>query len=131
LPHRQRPEASALQQITQALETPWLITTAGVASPAIGDLSRANPAQHHKCRYCEQSNTKKDSHLREQLSNHPQTSGRQSVSSSIEALIATYPSRHRAAPDETKANGASRGSNDAAGRPMQQFSGENDRQIGP
>jgi hypothetical protein len=122
---------SAVQQVTHVLEIPRLITTAGVASPAVANLLRTDPTQRHKCWYREQGDTKKDGRLRKQLCNHPQTSGRQGVSSSIKALVATYPSRHRAPSNEAQANGADRWTNDAAGRSVQYFGGEYDRQIGP
>src|SRR6516162_6087033 len=111
---------------THVLEIPRLITTAGVASPALANLLRTDPTQRHKCWYREQGDTKKDGRLRKQLCNHAQTSGRQGVSSSIKALVATYPSRHRAPSNEAQADGADRWTNDAAGRSVQYFGGEYD-----
>lgn len=44
---------------THVLEIPRLITTAGVASPALANLLRTDPTQRHKCWYREQGDTKK------------------------------------------------------------------------
>ena len=101
----------------------------GIARPAVGNLTRADPTECRKGQNRHRCDGKEDGALRNVASDDAQRGSGQRVPSRIEALVAADPLGHRAAPDKTQADGRdSRADNGASGA-VQHFSGEYGREI--
>ena len=81
-------EPSAHQQITHALEVSRLITSFGIASPAVRDLLPTDPSSTLQRWVPRAVRHKKDAIFRKPLGHQTQACCRQCISGSIEALIA-------------------------------------------